>query len=90
MSTVMGDVMSKRLLRIDEAAHMLNVSRWTVYRWVGEGHLRGVRIGRGGLRVWGESVAALIHKTVEPKSPIRSAGHRLAGSEMRQEAPFFF
>jgi excisionase family DNA binding protein len=90
MSTVMGDVMSKRLLRIDEAAHMLNVSRWTVYRWVGEGHLRGVRIGRGGLRVWGESVAALIHKTVAPKGPIRSVGHASCRMSDPASRSFFF
>ena len=50
----------KRLLRVDEAAKILNVSRWTVYRWVEEGRLGGTRIGVGSLRIFSETVAALI------------------------------
>lgn len=50
----------KRLLRVDEAAGILNVSRWTVYRWVEEGRLGGTRIGVGSLRIFSETVAALI------------------------------
>ena len=34
----------KRLLRVDEAAKILNVSRWTVYRWVEAGRLGGTRL----------------------------------------------
>jgi excisionase family DNA binding protein len=52
--------MSKQLLRVDEAASALNVSRWTVYRWVEEGKLRGTKIGRSSLRIFEESVAGLI------------------------------
>ena len=50
----------KRLLRVDEAARVLNVSRWTVYRWVEEGRLGGTRLGAGSLRIFSETVAALI------------------------------
>jgi excisionase family DNA binding protein len=39
--------MSKQLLRVNEAALVLNVSRWAVYRWVEEGRLRGTKIGKG-------------------------------------------
>jgi excisionase family DNA binding protein len=52
--------MEKALLRVDEAAAALNVSRWTIYRWVNEGRLRATRIGRGSLRVLRHSVAELI------------------------------
>ena len=50
----------KRLLRVDEAAKILNISRWTVYRWVEDGRLGGTRLGAGSLRIFSETVAALI------------------------------
>ncbi|MDN5940466.1 MAG: helix-turn-helix domain-containing protein [Nitrospira sp.] len=50
----------KRLLRVEEAARILSVSRWTVYRWVEDGRLGGTRIGVGSLRIFSETVAALI------------------------------
>ncbi|MGE0643518.1 MAG: helix-turn-helix domain-containing protein [Nitrospira sp.] len=50
----------KKLLRVDEAAQILNVSRWTVYRWVEAGRLGGTRLGVGSLRIFSETVAALI------------------------------
>lgn len=53
-------VQDKRLLRVDEVAKILNVSRWTVYRWVEAGRLGGSRIGVGSLRIYSETVAALI------------------------------
>jgi excisionase family DNA binding protein len=52
---------NKRLLRVDEAARLLNVSRWTVYRWVEAGQLGGTRIGAGSLRIFSDTVAALIN-----------------------------
>ncbi len=52
--------MSKVLLRVDEAAHLLNVSRWTIYRWVADGRLKGTKIGRGSLRVFKDSVEELV------------------------------
>jgi excisionase family DNA binding protein len=74
----------KRLLRVDEAARILNVSRWTVYRWVEAGRLGGTRIGAGSLRIFSESVAALIdhHCVGMPVAAGLSEGTRLL-----QEAP---
>jgi excisionase family DNA binding protein len=51
----------KRLLRVDEAARLLSVSRWTVYRWVEAGRLGGTRLGAGSLRIFSNTVAALIN-----------------------------
>lgn len=51
------------LLRIQETAKLLRVSKWTIYRWVDEGRLRGTKIGRGSLRVFRASVEELIEKT---------------------------
>jgi excisionase family DNA binding protein len=48
------------LLRIQEAAKLLKVSKWTVYRWIGEGRLHATKIGRGSLRVFRTSVTGLI------------------------------
>ena len=57
--------MDKQLLRVNEAAAVLKVSRWTVYRWVEEGKLSATRIGKQSLRVIGNSVEKLIseHRT---------------------------
>jgi excisionase family DNA binding protein len=52
--------MNKSLLRVNEAAVVLNVSRWTVYRWVDEGKLTATKIGKQSLRVIGYSVDKLI------------------------------
>jgi len=52
--------MDKVLLRVGEAADFLSVSRWTIYRWVEEGRLRGTKIGRGSLRIFHESIAGLV------------------------------
>lgn len=58
------------LLRIQEAAKLLRVSKWTVYRWIEEGRLRATKIGQGSLRVFRTSVSGLIG---EDKSPDRHA-----------------
>lgn len=55
-------MMEPLLLRIQEAAKVLQVSKWTIYRWVGEGRLRGTKIGQGSLRVFRASVTELIEK----------------------------
>ncbi len=52
--------MEKALLRVGEAADILAVSRWTVYRWVEEGKLSATKIGKQSLRVIGNSVEKLI------------------------------
>jgi len=52
--------MDKQLLRVGEAAEALNVSRWTIYRWIEEGRLEATKIGRGSLRVFGTSVKTLV------------------------------
>jgi excisionase family DNA binding protein len=62
--TIMDEILAlqnKRLLRVDEAARLLNISRWTVYRWVEAGQLGGTRIGAGSLRIFSDTVAALIN-----------------------------
>ncbi|MDH4100436.1 MAG: helix-turn-helix domain-containing protein [Nitrospirota bacterium] len=52
----------KKLLRPDEVASALGTSRWTIYRWVNEGHLQGTKIGKGSLRIFSESVEELVFK----------------------------
>ena len=52
--------MGRELLRVNEAAAALSVSRWTIYRWIEDGKLQGTKIGTGSLRVLHESVARLI------------------------------
>jgi excisionase family DNA binding protein len=59
---VMTGIMNKTLLRVGEAAELLSVSRWTIYRWVEEGRLRGTKIGKGSLRIFRESVVGLIER----------------------------
>ena len=52
--------MNEELLRVGEAAQALNVSRWTIYRWVDEGRLKATKIGKGSLRIFRESVNTLV------------------------------
>jgi excisionase family DNA binding protein len=54
--------MDKQLLRINQAALVLNVSHWTVYRWVEEGRLRGTKVGKGSSRIFHESIASLVQE----------------------------
>ena len=56
--------MNNQLLRVNEAAIALNVSRWTVYRWVEEGKLEGTKIGKQSLRVIGNSIDKLISENL--------------------------
>lgn len=56
---------------------MLSVSKWTIYRWIDEGRLRGTKIGRGSLRVFRTSVEELIEKIgIEGPEVSKSAGPR--------------
>ena len=57
---VLIGTMTKTLFRVEEAADVLSVSRWTIYRWVEEGRLRGTKIGKGSLRIFRESIVALV------------------------------
>ena len=59
-SRALTSTKEKTLLRVGEAAELLSVSRWTIYRWVEEGRLRGTRIGKGSLRIFRESITHLI------------------------------
>lgn len=52
--------MEAPLLRVQEAAGLLRVSKWTIYRWVDEGRLRATKIGRGSLGIFRTSVNGLI------------------------------
>lgn len=52
--------MEKALFRVGEAAEFLSVSRWTVYRWLEQGKLKGVKIGNGSTRIFRESLDGLI------------------------------
>ncbi|MFM8551020.1 MAG: helix-turn-helix domain-containing protein [Nitrospiraceae bacterium] len=54
--------MDKPLLRVWEAAQALNVSRWTIYRWIEEGRLEATKIGKGSLRIFRESVTDLVER----------------------------
>lgn len=59
--------MEPPLLRVHEAAALLRVSKWTIYRWIEEGRLRATKIGQGSLRVFRTSVMGLI-EGAEPGS----------------------
>ncbi len=52
--------MEQPLLRVHEAARLLNVSKWTIYRWIEEGRLHGTKLGRGSVRIFPASIALLI------------------------------
>ncbi len=52
--------MNQELLRVGEAAKALNVSRWTIYRWVEEDRLKATKIGKGSLRIFRESIDMLV------------------------------
>jgi excisionase family DNA binding protein len=68
--------MEKTLLRVGEAAELLSVSRWTIYRWLEEGKLEGTKIGRGSLRVFRASLDKLVqdNRTEEWKDTMSHAG----------------
>ena len=59
---VRRDLLDADLLKPREAARLLSVSRWTIYRWVKEGEIDAVKIGKGSLRIYRRSLLKLIHK----------------------------
>lgn len=67
------------LLRIQETAKLLKVSKWTIYRWIEEGRLGATKIGQGSLRVFQASVNGLIeearidHRNAQNDSPKKAA-----------------
>lgn len=71
---VMGE--GKTFLRVGEAAELLSVSRWTIYRWVEEGRLRGTKLGRGSLRIFRESALQLIERNEKGVSDPHSSSER--------------
>ena len=62
------------LLRIQEAAKLLKVSKWTIYRWIEEGRLRATKIGRGSLRVFRSSLSELVIEHEVQEWGTREAG----------------
>lgn len=71
--------MEPMLLRIQEAAKLLNVSKWTVYRWIEEGRLPATKIGRGSLRVFQTSVTGLIENArVDYRKTLGGARNKVA------------
>ena len=61
--------MDQPLLRVKEAAQLLHVSKWTVYRWIDEGRLEATKIGGGSLRIFRRSVAALVESNRTDSRP---------------------
>jgi excisionase family DNA binding protein len=51
------------LLKVQEVAELLQVSKWTVYRWIEEGKLHATKIGGNSLRVFQVSVDKLMDQT---------------------------
>ncbi len=65
-------VMDQPLLRVKEAAQLLQVSKWTIYRWVDEGRLDATKIGGGSLRLFRRSVMALVEGNRTDPRPAES------------------
>ncbi len=58
--------MRKQLLRIDETPELLQISRWTIYRWLNEGRLPGEKNTRTGtLRIRAESLDSMIFSNIQ-------------------------
>jgi len=76
--------MDAPLLRVHDAACVLKVSKWTVYRWIEEGRLEATKIGRGSLRVFRASVDALIESN---RTNVWSASTPLRASKVVRLSP---
>jgi excisionase family DNA binding protein len=68
--------MESSLMRVNDAAQLLCVSKWTIYRWIEEGRLGATKIGHGSLRVFRESVTALVeaNRMEQPRVTCSSPG----------------
>lgn len=62
----MSATFTNRLLSLDEASDKLNVSRSTVYRLLGSGHLHAVKIGKS-TRILESAVEQLIAEAPRAK-----------------------
>ncbi len=67
--------MDQPLLRVKDVAQLLQVSKWTIYRWIDEGRLDATKIGTGSLRVFRRSVMALFDGQRTDLRPSESAPH---------------
>ena len=68
--------MEKLLLRVAEAASLINVSRWTIYRWIEEGRLEATKLGKGSLRVFSASLVSLVEKNRTERYGCHRAGEK--------------
>lgn len=82
------------LLRVQEVARLLNVSKWTIYRWIEEGRLRATKIGGSSLRVFQASVDDLIGKAkitndgwTERDGPITKKKNHPQGKKRNTRSP---
>ncbi len=62
------DLPETTLLRPDEVAAFLRISKKTVYRWYASGLLNGIKIGKA-LRIYRKSVIELVHKEKTQSTP---------------------
>ena len=60
----MGDNENARLMTVQDAADLISVSRWTVYRLIWDGHVTSVQIGRS-RRVVRASLEAYLAALIE-------------------------
>ncbi len=74
------------LLRVQEAAALLRVSKWTIYRWIEEGRLRATKIGRGSLRIFRASLNGLIEGQC-PDQVVRESNGRSQVGRVRPTLP---
>lgn len=58
----MREPVAEELVSPEEAALMLKVSKWTIYRWIKEGRLQATKISRGSLRIFKSSIQQLINE----------------------------
>ncbi|MBS0169134.1 MAG: helix-turn-helix domain-containing protein [Nitrospira sp.] len=77
--------MDQPLLCVKEAAQLLQVSKWMIYRWIDEGRLHATKIGGGSLRIFRRSVTDLVdgnrpdprsHESVSKLKVVPLAGRR--------------
>jgi hypothetical protein len=54
--------MDKQLLLVVEAAQTVNVNWWNIYRWVGVDRLKNTKIEKSSLRIFRDSINALIQQ----------------------------